>query len=452
LFDTEYIRIIYGAVVKDIKSNTVTLPADWLGIRTYTIRTVDIIGNESTGTIVNIEKLPPLPIVNYRAQVIDNTVMLYWALPVRTSLPINSVLLKKGNSWGTATLIGEKKGEFTTVLELESGEFTYWAATIDTDGNESTPVSLTAQVSQPPDFTFFGEFTSSFGGIKSNAVFDVDGVVMPVNSTETFEEHFTARNWLTPQDQIQAGYPIYIQPSVSTGYYEEVFDYGTILESSRVTLNYNGLNVAGSPTIKTIISVSTDGIAYTSYPAVSNVFATNFRYVRIRITANSDTLSGLYKLTFLEVKLDAKQQYDNFTITALATDTLGTIANFGTEFIDVQSLVPGVRSSTPLIPTIDFEDSVIAATYSVTSNVCTITSAAHGFITGQNMRISIIGGAGISKVYTITSATENTFTVAMPTIDTSGSCSMYAQSCRLYVSDLAGARATAVVSLSLAGY
>jgi hypothetical protein len=111
-----------------------------------------------------------------------------------------------------------------------------------------------------------------------------------------------------------------------------------------------------------------------------------------------------------------------------------------------------VRSSTPLIPTIDFEDSVIAATYSVTSNVCTITSAAHGFITGQNIRISIIGGAGISKVYTITSATGNTFTVPMPTIDTFGSCSMYAQSCRVYVSDLTGARATAVVSLSLAGY
>jgi hypothetical protein len=378
--------------------------------------------------------------------------MLYWTLPARTSLPINSVLLKKGSSWNTAALIGEKKGEFTTVLELKSGEFTYWAATIDTDGNESVPVSLTAQVSQPPDFTFFGDFTSSFGGAKLNAVFDVDGVVMPINSTETWEQHFNTRSWASAQDQVQAGYPIYIQPTASTGYYEEVFDYGTILASSRVTLNYSGLNVIGSPIIRTDISISVDGTTYTNYPAVSNVFATNFRYVKIRVTANSTTLTDLYKLTFLQVRLDAKQQYDNFTITALATDTLGTIANFGTEFIDVESLVPGVRSSTPLIPTIDFKDSVLPATYSVVSNVCTVTSTAHSFIAGQNVKVAIISGTGVSKVYTLTSATANTFTVGMVTANTSGSCSLYAQSCRVYVSNLSGARTTAIVSLSLAGY
>jgi hypothetical protein len=283
-------------------------------------------------------------------------------------------------------------------------------------------------------------------------VFDDGGVVMPVNSTETWEQHYATRGWASAQDQIQAGYPIYIQPTVSTGYYEEIFDYGTILESSRVTLNYSGLNVAGSPTTNTVISISTNGTDYTSYPAVSNVFATNFRYVKIRIIANSATPVDLYKLTFLQVRLDAKQQYDNFTITALATDTLGTIANFGTEFIDVESITPGVRSNTPLVPTIDFKDSVLSGTYSVVSNVCTVTSTAHGLIAGQNVKISIISGAGVSKVYTLTSATADTFTVNMLATNTSGSCSLYAQSCRVYVSNLNGVRATAVVSLSLAGY
>lgn len=452
-FDIDYYVISYDSVSKDVKSNTITLPADWIGNRAYTVRTVDILGNTSSGAVVNVTKLVPLPVLDYRSQVIDNTVMLYWTLPERTSLPIDHVLLKKGATWATASSIGEKKGEFTTVLELTSGEFTYWAATVDTDGNESSPVSLTTQVAQPPNFEFFGSFVSTFDGTKSNAFKEFDGIVMPVNTSQTWATHFTSNSWTTPQNQISAGYPLYIQPTVSSGYYEEVFDYGTILASSRVILNYNGVDVSGSPTTTSDISISTDGVSYTTYSGVTSIFATNFRYVKIRINTSITGSTALFKLNYLEVRLDIKKIYDSFILNALSTDALGTVANFGKEFIDVNSINITPQGTVPLTVTYDFVDSILTSTYSVVSNICTVTRASHGFVTGQNIQISVSTGTGVTGVYTITGTTTNTFTVTMTTVNTSGNCSLYPQSCRVYVFNATtGVRVTTPVSVSLSGY
>lgn len=452
-FAVDYYEVTYNGTIKEVKANTITLPANWLGNRLYTIKVVDILGNKSTGVQNYITKLAPNPPSNYRSQVIDNNVMLYWTLPEKTTLPIDHVLLKKGSAWETAASIGEKKGEFTTVLELQSGEFTYWIATVDTDGNPSEPISITTQVSEPPDFEFFGEFQSAFNGTLSNALKEADGVVMPLNVTETWGQHFSTRTWDSPQDQITAGYPIYAQPTVTTGYYEEVFDYGTILSSSKITLNYNGLNFGGTPNVNSSLAVSTDGVNYVTYQGGVSVFVTNFRYVKVRITASNTSDKAMYKLNFLEVRLDAKKKYDSLSIQALSTDSLGTIVNFNKEFIDVQSINVTPNATTPLIAVYDFQDAVLSGTYSITSNICTVSYPDHGFIAGQKMRLGIGSGLGITGIYTITTATTNSFTVAMTAANTSGAVLVYPQSARIYVFDnLGGHRVSATVSVEVSGY
>jgi hypothetical protein len=45
---------------------------------------------------------------------------------------------------------------------------------------------------------------------------------MPVNTTETWADHFVNNSWTSPSAQISAGYPYYIQPTLGTSYYEEV--------------------------------------------------------------------------------------------------------------------------------------------------------------------------------------------------------------------------------------
>ena len=304
---TSYNNINYS------NSTSITQDADWLGNKNYTIKTVDLIGNKSTGTSISITKAIPNAASNLKAQVIDNTVLLYWDLPQITSLPISHVLIKKGATWNTASIIGTKSGTFTTVTEIQGGVYTYWIAVVDTDNNESVPISLTSSVSQPPDYIFNAEYVSTFTGTKSNAIIEANTgyLVLPVDTVESFSGHFTTRSWTTPDNQIAAGFPIYIQPGTTSGYYEEVFDYGSTLGSSQVTISLSGVNIAGSPDVVVLISTSLDGITYTSFPTGTSAFATNFRYIKVRITATQVTSGNIYSISGLVVRLDAKQRTDS---------------------------------------------------------------------------------------------------------------------------------------------
>lgn len=519
IFALDYYEVSYNGTVKTVKASTINLPANWIGSRTFTIKTVDVHGNKSTGFQKAITKLVPNPATNFRAQVIDNTVMLYWTLPDKTTLPIDHVLLKKGATWETATVIGDKKGAFTTVNESSGGDYTYWIATVDTENNQSTPVSISTKVSEPPDFILHGQFSSTFSATKSSAVIEASKLILPVNTTETWQSHFTSRSWTTPSSQVTAGYPIYIQPANGSGYYEEVFDFGAILASSKITVSYGGDIVSGTPVVSIITSISTNGSTYIDYAGSTEVFGTNFRYVKVRISVNESTGTGLYSLNTLNVRLDAKLISDANTVKAqqsasgtysqtgttitvtsashgltngdkisldftsgLATDgyftiqnaltntfdvvssnsvttsgnvsiePLGTIVNFAKKFIDVQSITLSPSGTTPITAVYDFKDANTSATYSVTSNVCTVTATAHGFITGQNINLQFSTGIGVSGVYTITGYTANTFTVAMTVANTSGNCLVYPESFRVYLFNSAGSRVSGTASWSIKGY
>lgn len=447
-------EVSYGSEVKFVQASSITLPANWIDERTFVIRAVDLLDNKSAGYMLQINKQRPNPCSNFRSQVIDNTVMFYWDLPAVTTLPIDHVLLKKGAAWNTAEIIGEKKGGFTTQNETQGGTYTYWIAAVDTDDNESDPVSLTTAVAQPPDFVFFANFVSTFNGTMQNATkeVNVNHVLMPVNTTETFQQHFTSRTWGSPQDQVAAGYPVYIQPTNTAGYYEETFDYGTILSSSKVTLTYQGTTIMAPITLASSISVSADGSTWQVYDGVSEVFATSFRYIRAKVQATSATDKGLYSLEYLAVKLDSKVISDSGSVSCLSSDADGTIVNFSKEFSDVSSIVVSPQGTTAIIPVYDFKDAVQSGTYSVASNVCTVSITSHGMITGQNVRLGIASGTGVMGVYTITSHAADSFTVSMTTANTSGNLSMYPESFRLYLFSTTGVRLSANASWSVTGY
>lgn len=451
-FDVASYEITYNGTTKIVKANTITVTADWVGDRLFTIKTIDVHGNKSTGYSQSVTKARPNPVTDARAQVIDNTVMLYWNLPQRTSLPIDHVLIKKGTDWNTAVSIGDKKGAFTTITEIVGAEYTYWLAAVDTDGIESDPVAITTLVNEPPDFTFNGEFFSSFAGSKISATYDGSVLALPVNTTETFQQHFTSRSWNTPQDQINAGYPIFIQPTNGSGYYEETFDFGVVLASSRIVLNYRGRIIAGSPVVTPKISLSLDNSTFVEYNGVTDVYGSNFRYVKIRISVTGSTNVDLYEIAEISVRSDSKLKNDAGNITASSSDSLGTIVNFNKEFIDVQSITVSPSGTTPIVPVYDFNDQILNGTYSVSSGVCTVTSNNHELITGQKVRLYFSSGSGVTGIYTITSYTANTFTVNMTTGNTSGNCTLYPQSFRLYLFNNSGSRVSAPASWAVKGY
>lgn len=445
-------RVTYGAVTKEVKASTITLPADWLGNRTFNLFVVDTRGNVSVAKQLIVTKSLPNPVTGLRAQVIDNNVQLFWTLPAKTTLPIQDAIVKKGATWATATTIGTKSGAFTTIQETRAGTYTYWVAVRDTDNNESTPVGVSAKVSEPPDFVFNAEYISTFTGTKSSAINDQGGVLIPVKTTETWTQHFVNNSWTTPAQQIAAGYPIFIQPSAASGYYEEVFDYGTVLGSSQVTVDYQGTTLDDVVSLTTDIAVSDDNVTYANSLNVSSIFATNFRYVKVRFNATSDSV-GLYMLNNLNVVLDAKLINDAGTMSAVSTDANGTIVNFNKQFIDVQSINVSPSGTTLLTPVYNFQDAVLTGTYSVTSNVATINVTGHDLITGQKVRLNFTSGTAPNGVYTVASTpTANQFTVSITTANTSGNISIYPEGFRVYLFNSAGTRVSGTVSWQVRGY
>lgn len=352
----KYYEVTYSSFTKTVIANTITLPANWMGNRTFIIKTVDNKGNKSSGISEVVSKLPPASVTGLTAQVIDNNVLLYWTIPAVTTLPLQDVIIKKGSTWETAAIIGTKNGEFTSLQELASGTYTYWVATRDTDNKQGIPVSVTAEVAQPPDFVFHKLWSSSFSGTFSNSILELNKVILPINTTETWSNHFINNSWTTPQAQIDAGYPIYIEPSSSSGYYEEIFDYGATLNSSKISVGISGLVVSGSPTITATISVSLDGVSYTDYVGFTSVYVTNFRYVKLRISVSSSGGDDIYSISGINITLYAKLKNDAGSALVSASDSGGTSINFNIPFLDITSLTATPQGTTLLTTVIDFTD------------------------------------------------------------------------------------------------
>lgn len=472
IFGTAGYEISYDTNSVISNSNTLTLsplPINWTGDKVFTIKTIDLLGNKSTGVPKTVTKLKPNIVVGVTADIIDNNVMLYWTLPTRTSLPVNHVIVRKTKINGVAVTpinVGEKSGTFTTIFERQANTYTYEIAAVDTDKQEGPAFALTATVSQPPDFIFNGSATSIFNGTASNAKIEVNldtginQVTMPIDLISTVSQHFDTRGWITPQNQIDALYPIYSQPSVASGYYEEIIDFGTVIGSSQVTLTTTGSVVAGTPIVVTNLSYSSDNITFSIPSTSAMLFVSSFRYVKVNISVSQvSSDKAIYALNYINVRLDSKIKDDAGSMTCLSTDTLGSMVNFNREFIDVTSIVVSPNSTTALIPVYDYLDTVISATYSISNNVCTInTSIPHGFSStigaaGQRVRLEITSSTGISGVYTITSVISTTqYTVAMITTNTTGNVSTYSQGMRVYLYNTSGVRASGTASWAIKGY
>jgi hypothetical protein len=437
-------------------STSFTTRADWLGNAILSVTSVDAAGSESIPAELTIPKYAPDSLVSLATEVVDNNVLLRWVLPATTSLPVSHVTIRRGATWEAADKdIGTKNGTFTTVFELSGGRYTYWIATVDTDNRESEPIAVSVTVSQPPDFVFNAEYVSDFSGTKVNTtpVVNTSGLLMLVDTTETWSEHFTSNSWDTPQEQIDAGYAYYALPAGSLASYQEVFDYGQTLASSSITVSRLGTIISGFPTVYSEIETSLDGSSWTTPQAVDALFAFNFRYIRITVKATANSDQDLFTLTHLVVRLDNKQITDSGNVEALSTDTVGTIVNFNKEVIDVQSITLTPAGTTPLSAVYDFKDSVQSGTYSTTSEVCTVNITSHGLETGQKVRLAFLTGIGDSGVYTVTKITANQFTVSVTTEDSSGTLSAYAQSMRVYAfNSTNGSRQSAKVSWQIRGY
>ena len=384
----------------------------------YYIIPRDLLSNEGTALKIEVEIFRPLKVPDSgTCEVIDNNVLLRWGEPAVNStnqLKIDHYEIKKHTGsgaasqvWSTGSPIGKGTGKtitdsrFSVVFETAPDTYTYLIKAVDTAGNESkdTPIFFKSLVvSQPPDFVLNADYDSVFStsgtGLTSPQevdsvaftnclkVFDValnkNVLYLPVltNSsgagTQTWSQHFIGTgSSSSPQFAnitavINAGFSDYLEPAPTgdsgKGEYQEVFDYGTNLASSKVSSLATFAN-QGSGTVNQsqrldLVSGGSGGTFSNGTESNSNAaqrFGVGFQRVRYKTRAIS-VAGSLTKITNLNIKIDVKIKNDTGTGTASASDSGGTQVNFNVTFVDVQGIAVTPNTTSAVIAVVDFQD------------------------------------------------------------------------------------------------
>ncbi|KRB18654.1 phage tail protein [Rhizobacter sp. Root16D2] len=330
---------------------------DWGGARRWWISAIDVKGNRGAASSVDTVVTAPGAILGSRAEVVDNNALLYWTAPTSGSLPIDRYEVRKGASWAAGAIVGSNgNSTFTAIFEQQAGVFTYWVAAFDSAGNTGAPVGIVATVNQPPDYVLRTQIRSTFSGTATN-LFLEDGALLGPVAPETWAQHFESHGWITPQQQVDAGFPLYAQPSVAAATYDETFDYGTALPSTIVTVTLGATVVAGQVASSCQIYTKLNSAdAWTAAAAgATSVLAASFRYVRVVWSFSCSAGANLLRITSFDVKLSNKLKTDSgrFVITNAAA---GVAVPFAVPFIDADTPLCQANGTTALLPIVDFLD------------------------------------------------------------------------------------------------
>jgi hypothetical protein len=355
---SEFLITSNSVVVFRGKSSVFKATVDWVGARSFDVVVINTAGRQSAlRQVTGVVSAPTAPTPT--VQVIDNNVLLRWSNGIST-LPIIRTEIRKGILFTSAEVLQSIDGTFATYFESQGSVYTYWLVHVDSAGNYGTPVSITATVAAPPDFVLFAEFNADLSaGTLNNAVFSEGSVIFGVNTTQTWTTHFTGNSWDQPQDQVTAGYPVYIQPTgfALDSYYQQDFDIGTVVGSCVVTVTPTIQVVAGNPGHRIDIFVKAlPGDPWTTYSNANKVYVSNVRYIRIKITANDDSADDVLRLTGLHVSTGLKLQDDAGSGVASSADVTGTPVVFNKDFIDIVSIVVTPLSTTARFAVYDFAD------------------------------------------------------------------------------------------------
>lgn len=353
-----------GTVISNIKSTTYTLPVNWVGNREFSVVAVDSSNQESEPVNTSFNVTAPTFPGNFRTQVIDNNVLLYWT-ETRGTLPTREYVLRRGNTLAESELIGTTSALFTTYFEIRANNYTYWVAAKDTAGNIGAYASTSVIVNQPPDYELAVDYYTDFNKPTSTRVNMAPaelGYLMPIDNTQTWTSHFTSNSNINIQEFIDDGYGYFIQPSINQSgvdaYYEETYDLGTTFATMQITLNYTGVTLSGNPVVLPYISTSLDGITFEPYTQDQKMLGVNFRYVKFKITVDGGDSKGVYNLRQINLVLDAKAISDSGKVTCNASDPGGTLVLFHKSFVDITSIIVTPSGTTPAIAIYDFDGSV----------------------------------------------------------------------------------------------
>lgn len=369
-FAVEEYLLYHGAVfgsatfIARIKGTKFSAKAVWLGSRTFWVQGIDVKGNLGTQTSDALTIVAPGAPENLTSQVIGSVVNLRWEAPLTGNLPVDHYRVYKGDTLSLAIVAGELgrvSGTFKTLPELIGGIFEYWVVPYDTAGNVGTEVSLEVNIADPGDYVFYdsGHVDFESGDLFNCAYEDYGGdtLVAMVDVSKNWTDHFVDNSWTTIQNQIDAGFPLYCQPTlISTAWWEQEFDLGAIVGGSIVRFIYTVVRPSGNVVLLPSISVSLDGVAWTDFPNTNQAYGYNFRYIKLRLDFSATATTEVVRVTNASWQVNVQEIHDG----GFSTSNSGSAKTitFNKDFIDIISLAvsPSYDPSNQFVAEYEFTD------------------------------------------------------------------------------------------------
>jgi len=329
------------------------IKADFGGSQNWYITGIDAAGNAGEPATVLVSISVPDSVAPARSEVIDNNALLYWTAPTidANQLPIDRYEGRRGVSWALGfPVVSNGNSTFTAIFEQTAGTYVYWISAVDSANNYGPAVNIQALINQPPDYILQDDYNTNFPGTWVNFYQDSpNNWIGPVNLNQTWASHYSDNGFGTAADQTAAGYPLYPEPGLATGSYEEVIDYEAVIPSTTVAVSLMSQNLDGEVTAICSISYKTNlGDAWVDLPAgISNAVMPAFRYLKVRFNFTCTAGANLASVTGINVKLSIKLRNDSGEGVAAVG---GTVVYFKYAFLDADTPIVQPLGSTPKIP------------------------------------------------------------------------------------------------------
>lgn len=329
------------------------------GVTTFRVKKVDTSGIESVDAgVINFAVEAHAAPSSVDVQVIDNNVLLNWQPTPSGTFGRSHYRVHVGTDIDNPDQTYEVDGRFANLNFLEAGDYTFHIFAVDIAGIEGAAATVTATMGQPPGFVLRTNQNSAFDGTLTNMVLSRGGLFFPVVTGETIAQHFDNNGWTTPQDQVDAGYEYWIQPGATSADYEEIIDLGGVVGTSQVIVTPTWSVLDGSVSIETTLSVrESSGDPWSvGTPGNRQMFATDFRYIRIQIAATADGGGNdLAQMNTLNTRVQAKLSTESGKATSDAANPV-TIT-FSKSFVDVTNInVTPWAGTTQTSVVVDFND------------------------------------------------------------------------------------------------
>lgn len=330
-------------------TSLILLDPTLVGTTRFLIKAINSAGIYSEAAAVVDVIVPPLGTFAVTAIAIGNGVTLTWTIP-ESVFEINFYTVFRDLSPISAQL----QGTFFAIQENRGGRITYSVQAEDIAGNKSPVVSTTVDVAMPEDFDIQSSYTSDFSGTITNGL-KRDGVIYyNLNVTQTYQEHFVNNGFASPQAQIDAGFPLWIQPTLTTGSYEEQHDFGFVFNNTIVGIDWLFENIVPSFTFGTQIWYSADGTTWSGPFDTQTVFADSVRYVRVKFTFSGSDSKALMMFKSFKTSLYVKRENDGGS-QVLVPVAGGDIVYFKKPFKFIESITVTPEATTECYTVYDYD-------------------------------------------------------------------------------------------------